>query len=1224
MVLAARVFYAMFIWMAKYTVSEFLKRLTERFWKKGYEWGLRTIRIFLAVTFVAVLIATLAECQPFTHYWQVKPTPKPRCRQGFAQLITMGVADIITDVLLIAFPIPIIVHSSMPLKRKISLVGLFSLSAVLIVITGARVPLVIERRGLQQFRSMFASSEILAATIVSNAIVLGSFLRDRGLKKAKFKAPSTTDSMERRGSARTHTLQQWGSDEDLARSLGYRTKPELADKKTSVPRPAPVADLGLLAPTQQPGPFVNTNWQFPGSSTSSSTGKATEIRDPMPSPRASSGRRVSFFDVGGLLENGSHTSPSPTDSVITHDFAAQPRRGSRASNSLLPNGRAYPPPARRSSRLSQQSEDYEMSARPNNQLRDPGGLLSEDREIEMEQQIRASPSTHSNSSNSLALQHARSTSLHRSPTQTSTNVISLQDAGGIVTSRSYAPITRCSTHTSYDVPSLQDAAVEQLAVAPDKLLTEARTVELGSGELVTKMLDWARGVKALVPKLQHRPRSPFMSSSTDEEALPSLELGALANCNAAPTLEEIIQLTRQQLLVARENDSIIECGRAALSLIPTNPDLSAKLAYQKLHDVPYKEVRPCWRRLYTDAALWKVLNTTERRVEQAHTDGQWLDEVVKLLDMVLILTAAPAREELVELWFAALEKELSVCETEKTTESESKSAERPAKKLKLDITNSIPSEFPVTIAETPIRLRHHVPRCVSLSLSAFQKKLSSSATHTPLVIENSIVYWPALAERPWNSPKYLLDRTLGGRRLVPIETGRSYTDSGWGQKITTFKDFMSTYMLTDVALLEDKLQTGYLAQHDLFAQIPALRADISIPDFCYCYPAPNPLPHIKELPQLEDPLLNAWFGPKGTISPLHTDPYHNILAQVVGYKYVRLYAPDQTKWLFPRSVDESGVDMSNTSLVDLDEAMQLFPEIGLGDGHEAVPDLQKEVDKEETLSRRQEFEEHFPGFVVANYVEGILGPGDCLYLPPGGNNGIGFDTVSAITAASPTYHVVIGSRSPSKGATALERIQAKSHPGSASLIQLDVTDDSSISAAAATIERDYGRLDILINNAGICPEPGDNAWPSRDEMRAIFETNVFGPTIVTKVMLPRLRKSKDPRIINVTSSLGSIATRLDPTDIVAGANYPAYRMSKAGLNMLTGYTCSLEEAKGVKVWSFCPGYVVTDLGGDRELKTSMGVDSSETSANGILEIVQGKRDGEAGMFVEREGRSRAW
>ena len=112
--------------------------------------------------------------------------------------------------------------------------------------------------------------------------------------------------------------------------------------------------------------------------------------------------------------------------------------------------------------------------------------------------------------------------------------------------------------------------------------------------------------------------------------------------------------------------------------------------------------------------------------------------------------------------------------------------------------------------------------------------------------------------------------------------------------------------------------------------------------------------------------------------------------------------------------------------------------------------------------------------------------------------------------------------------------------------------------------------------------------------------------------------------MNVTSTLGSISTRLDPADFVSGPNYPAYRMSKASLNMLTAYSYTLEENAGVKVWSFCPGYVVTDLGRDRELRTSMGLDSSETSAKGIREIVQGKRDGEVGRFIEREGKSRAW
>jgi hypothetical protein len=406
-----------------------------------------------------VFIATLVECHPTNHYWQVVPDPGPQCRQGYAQLLTMGIADIITDILLVAFPIPIIVRSGMPLRRKISLTALFSMSVILIGVTGARMPLVIQKLGRQQFRTVFASTEVLAATIVSNAIILGSFLRDRGIKKTRFKAPSTTDSMERRGSAaRRYTDVTCSSDEDLARSLGYRTKPELQETRAGVPRPAPVADLERLSSTRQPAPFTNNKWKFPGqdAGTQQVNGtqnlKVEDIRDPMPSPRG--GRRVSWFDVGGLLEN-SPVTPSPTDSVIAHDFAPQPqsqqRRGSRASN-----GRAYPPPARRSSRLSQQSEDYEMSIRPSHQLQDPGGLLSEDREQE---EVQGKSPPHSRSSAGMPPpRFDPSASLRRTSTRTSYDVPSLRDPGGLLSSGPPSTsIRRTSTHTSYDTPSLQDA-----------------------------------------------------------------------------------------------------------------------------------------------------------------------------------------------------------------------------------------------------------------------------------------------------------------------------------------------------------------------------------------------------------------------------------------------------------------------------------------------------------------------------------------------------------------------------------------------------------------------------------------------------------------------------------------------------------------------------------------------------------------------------------------------
>ncbi|KNG49822.1 hypothetical protein TW65_03413 [Stemphylium lycopersici] len=937
MVLGSRIFYALFIWMAKFTVSEFLKRLTERFWKKGYEWGLRGIRIFLVVTFCMVLIATLAECQPTTHYWQVVPDPGPQCRQGYAQLLTMGITDIVTDVFLIAFPIPIIVRSSMPLKRKMSLITLFSLSVVLIIVTGARMPLVIERKGLQQFRTVFASSEILAAATVSNAIILGSFLRDRGVKKAKFKAPSTTDSMERRESARRFTDQSRSSDEDLARSLGYRTKPELLEKCSTVPRPAPVADLDLLSSTRQPGPFVNNNWKFPDEEASmiqgddSSTPMMEDIRDPMPSPRC--GRRVSWFDVGGLLETPG-VAPSPTDSVIAHDFATQPRRGSRASNSIMSSGRAFLPQARRNSRLSQHSEDYEMSTRPTHQLQDLGGLLSEDREQE---EAQSTASRYPGSPVAPPSRHERTASMQRTSTR--------------------------STQASYDVPSLRDPG--------------ARTMSNRSSSFNS---------------LLHNP----------SETPTSLQLcGVSEMSNDAPTLEEIVRLTRQELTTTQKTDPIRECGRAALSLLPNDPELGLKLAYQKLHDVPYRDVKTCWRRLYTDASLWKVLGlvrgghddesagpSSQGRVEgrwACATEGDWVNETVRLLDMALILAGAPWREELVELWFAALKAALT-----SALQPDIASPERPAKRQKLSPSHPslpIPASFPAELREPAPNLRHPVPRAKEPSLEAFQKKVGCTETHTPCIMEDAIQHWPALEERPWNSPEYLLEQTLGGRRLIPVEVGKSYTDESWGQRITTFRDFMETYMLNQEndsasqASPNKSLQpTGYLAQHDLFAQIPSLRADISIPDYCYCEPAASPhLTHIKPVAKLEEPLLNAWFGPAGTISPLHTDPYHNILAQVVGYKYVRLYAPRETERLYPRSVDDSGVDMSNTSRVDLDEAMAVYPDISCfavtGEDGPAPSHGREEV--------RREFETHFPAFGNAPYIDAILGPGECLYLPVG-------------------------------------------------------------------------------------------------------------------------------------------------------------------------------------------------------------------------------------------------
>ena len=380
LVLASRIFYALFIWTAKFTVSEFLKRLITTYWRKSYETGLKFIRIFLVITFFATVIADLAECQTFTHYWQVVPDPGPRCRQGFAQLLTMGIADIITDVLLVVFPVPIILRSAMPLKRKLSLVVLFGLSFILIVITAYRMPAVIRHQGRQQYRTVWASAEMLAATAVSNALVLGSFIRDRGLKKPKYKFGSMTDSMNGSSTRRpTITRDQRDSDEYLFRGHGFRMDDDSQDMLI-VPRPAPVA-----LPAPQSGPGVDNHWKFPQSGgTDDDSGDDDpkgHRRDSMPSPRQisipSPRRNVSFFDVGGLLEDGpGPAAPSPSSTTLAQDFASQqPRRGSRTL--LADLGVLLSPSAklgRRSSKPRMIPEAHEMT--PQNVSRYPNATSS--------------------------------------------------------------------------------------------------------------------------------------------------------------------------------------------------------------------------------------------------------------------------------------------------------------------------------------------------------------------------------------------------------------------------------------------------------------------------------------------------------------------------------------------------------------------------------------------------------------------------------------------------------------------------------------------------------------------------------------------------------------------------------------------------------------------------------------------------------------------------------
>ncbi|XP_062470711.1 bifunctional peptidase and arginyl-hydroxylase JMJD5 isoform X2 [Pezoporus occidentalis] len=210
-------------------------------------------------------------------------------------------------------------------------------------------------------------------------------------------------------------------------------------------------------------------------------------------------------------------------------------------------------------------------------------------------------------------------------------------------------------------------------------------------------------------------------------------------------------------------------------------------------------------------------------------------------------------------------------------------------------------------------LQQHLPR-------EQRRGAAGLAAEKPVVLEGIMDHWPCM--RKWSVDYFC---QVAGCRTVPVELGTRYTDEEWSQKLMTVGDFISQYIVNEKSV-------GYLAQHQLFDQIPELKEDISIPD--YCCLGEGEEEHIT---------INAWFGPEGTISPLHQDPQQNFLAQVFGRKYIRLYSPQDSENLYPH---ESQI-LHNTSQVDVED-----------------PDLVK-----------------FPNFRKAAFQSCVLMPGQVLFIP---------------------------------------------------------------------------------------------------------------------------------------------------------------------------------------------------------------------------------------------------
>ncbi|KAG5938895.1 hypothetical protein E4U59_003521 [Claviceps monticola] len=561
------------------------------------------------------------------------------------------------------------------------------------------------------------------------------------------------------------------------------------------------------------------------------------------------------------------------------------------------------------------------------------------------------------------------------------------------------------------------AASPRNNILPSTLLNEFATSPcVIRGLSLQTLLSWYRDAtqKLITSTHDTQQTSPHGSDGTGESA-------------AANDL-----LTRQAISLLRLHDSLLDTDvetrvSPAAPLVDQRLEDLASISMSKLYAYRYDLVPYHWRQIYTDTLILRTYHDILCR--EAPTGASWLqpdtlDSIVENLDRALITAgnAGVLGRQWIEKTLALLEELDSKVHqrVKQDTPAPEKSEIQPRKRVRIVESTTAGNPTRCVLLPThepygrpaPLSEEKSCPRHEGWSLMRFERYMNAETSPRPVVFTDLVSSWPALTDRPWKSREYLLSRTFGGRRLVPVEIGRSYVDETWGQELMSFRQFLSKYVVGDAvpppssppptpptppapstgptsgpscespavvpaaaaAAAEHARdvvgEVGYLAQHNLFQQIPSLRNDVSIPDFCWStvrgYPIGGDDAGVgaKEPSPLEEPLLNAWFGPARTITPLHTDGYHNLLVQVVGTKYVRLYAP-WARGMRPRGV-ENGVDMSNTSALD----------VGLLEGWDEGPEGDTKMDEEELRRVSSELED-------AEYWECILSEGDTLLIPMG-------------------------------------------------------------------------------------------------------------------------------------------------------------------------------------------------------------------------------------------------
>jgi NAD(P)-dependent dehydrogenase (short-subunit alcohol dehydrogenase family) len=222
-------------------------------------------------------------------------------------------------------------------------------------------------------------------------------------------------------------------------------------------------------------------------------------------------------------------------------------------------------------------------------------------------------------------------------------------------------------------------------------------------------------------------------------------------------------------------------------------------------------------------------------------------------------------------------------------------------------------------------------------------------------------------------------------------------------------------------------------------------------------------------------------------------------------------------------------------------------------------------------------------------------------LITGANKGLGREAARRLLADG--HDVWVAARDPERGRAAADELGAR-------FVQLDVTDDASVTAAADHVAAETG-LDVLVNNAGISGGRIDPRETSAEHVARVFETNVFGIVRVTNAFLPLLERSDQPVIVNVSSGMGSIGLTSDADRLESTLVNFAYSPSKAAVNMLT--TQQAKAFPGMRVNVVDPGYTGTDFNDNR------GTQTVEEGTDAMVAMARIGPDGPTGTYTDRHG-----